>query len=141
MSQRASDVAEALVHEQVRALVGSQLRPNGRWSREKVRQAEDYMRAHLAEPLRIANIAGAVGLGTRSLELAFRRASDGTPLARLTTIRLEQARRRLLAGGGDDSVTSIALECGLAHLGRFAQLYRKTYGELPSETLRRSGKN
>jgi len=137
VSQRASDVAEALVHEQVRALVESQLRPQGRWARRKVRQAEEFMRAHFAEPLNVTDIAAAAGLGRRSLELAFRQASDGTPRARLTAIRLEQARRRLLTRGGDDGVTAIALECGFAHLGRFSQLYRRLYGELPSKTLRR----
>jgi AraC-like DNA-binding protein len=34
------------------------------------------------------------------------------------------------------TVTSVALDSGFAHLGRFAAAYRHHYGESPSETLR-----
>jgi methylphosphotriester-DNA--protein-cysteine methyltransferase len=37
----------------------------------------------------------------------------------------------------EESVTSIALSPGFAHMGRFAAEYRKTYGEMPSQTLRK----
>lgn len=104
---------------------------------KNVRQAEEFMRAHFAMPLRVADIAAAAGLRVRSLETAFQRVAGSTPWAKLTSIRLEQARLRLLTSDGTESVTSIALECGFAHLGRFARLYKKAFGELPSETLRR----
>jgi len=34
------------------------------------------------------------------------------------------------------SVTDIAYECGIFHLGRFAEAYNLKHRELPSETLR-----
>jgi AraC-like DNA-binding protein len=42
-----------------------------------------------------------------------------------------------MAGGGEASVTDIALRWGFNHLGRFSQLYRERYGEKPLATLRR----
>ncbi len=36
------------------------------------------------------------------------------------------------------TVTMVALDCGLAHLGRFSQEYSRKFGEAPSETLRRA---
>jgi len=38
------------------------------------------------------------------------------------------------------SVTNEAARWGFLHFGRFAQEYRALFGELPSETLRRSRK-
>jgi transcriptional regulator GlxA family with amidase domain len=55
------------------------------------------------------------------------------------TWALDLARRRLIASDpGKVTVTWIAIGTGFNHLGRFARYYRKTYGESPSETLRRS---
>jgi transcriptional regulator GlxA family with amidase domain len=36
------------------------------------------------------------------------------------------------------TATTIAYDCGFAHLGEFAQSYRSRFGEHPSETLRRA---
>ena len=50
---------------------------------------------------------------------------------------LAAARERLLRAATRDDVTSVAVELGFGHVGRFAQLYRKAFGEVPSETLKR----
>jgi AraC-like DNA-binding protein len=51
---------------------------------------------------------------------------------------LERARERLQSAEPTDTVTTIALECGFAHLGRFPTTYRTAFGELPTETLARA---
>jgi hypothetical protein len=61
-----------------------------------VRRAEDYLRAHLTEPLTLGDLARAVGCSSRSLQLAFRAARDTTPMAALQQARLERARQALL---------------------------------------------
>lgn len=104
----------------------------------KVSEAEEFMRANYSEPLSVARVADAVGIGTRSLQVAFRQFREMTPRARLTRIRLERAHEALCRGGESGSVTEIALACGFTHLGRFSQIYHATYGERPSDTLRRS---
>ena len=47
----------------------------------------------------------------------------------VTERRLAAARERLTRPGPRDDVTSVAVELGFGHVGRFAQLYRKTFGE------------
>lgn len=47
---------------------------------------------------------------------------------------------RLLAPLVGDTATSIAMECGILHLGRFSQRYKQAYGETPGETLRRTAR-
>jgi AraC-like DNA-binding protein len=104
----------------------------------RVRQAEELMHAHSDEPVSIRDIAQFLGVSVRSLQLAFAETHDGlTPRGVLNRIRLEKARARLLAADGDAQVTTVAMDSGLFHLGRFSQAYARAFGEKPSETLMR----
>ena len=51
--------------------------------------------------------------------------------------RLQAVRRHLQRAAAHESVSSIALHWGFAHLGRFAGDYLRRFGESPSATLRR----
>lgn len=104
----------------------------------RVRMAEEFMRAHSDEPLSMAEVAHEVGVGLRSLQLAFMEARAMGPRAVLLRMRLERARERLLAAKPAETVTMIAMDCGFAHLGRFPAAYRWAFGELPTETLARA---
>lgn len=102
-----------------------------------LRRAEDYMRAHAGQPLTLADIATAAGVGIRTLSAAFRDSRGTSPMAWLRELRLEGARQDLLAAGPADTVAEIAIRRGFGNLGRFAADYRRRYGETPSATLRR----
>ncbi len=102
-----------------------------------VRQAEAFMRAHAADHLTVAEIAGAVGVSVRSLQESFRRFRDTTPLEALRGLRLDGARADLMRAVPGTSVTSVALDWGFAHLSRFAIAYAERFEERPSETVRR----
>lgn len=104
-----------------------------------IRRAEDFIRAHIGSDITIAEVSSAAGISTRTLHRGFRSFRDTTPLGFIKAVRLSAARRALLAGE-QPSVTEIAASCGLAHLGNFARDYRRQFGELPSETLRRGSK-
>jgi len=104
----------------------------------RVRMAEEIMRDRSDEPLSMAAVAREVGVSLRSLQLAFMEARAMGPRDVLLRMRLERARERLLSAGPLDTVTSIALDCGFAHLGRFPAAYRIAFGELPTETLSRT---
>lgn len=106
----------------------------------RVRQAEDIIQAQSDDPVSIQDIARALGVSLRSLQLAFNEVHEGqSPRDYLTRVRLEKARQRLLAATPDKHVTTIALDSGFFHLSRFAQAYARTFGERPSETLARRG--
>lgn len=141
-TRRAALQLDTLVDEHIRRLFETeqQAAPDGgdESSARLVRTAEEFMRINHHEPLHVADIARAAGVSARRLQVAFKVVTDQTPWHRLTAIRLEQARLRLLARSANDSVSGIALDCGFTHLGRFSALYRATYHEAPSETLRRS---
>jgi transcriptional regulator GlxA family with amidase domain len=101
----------------------------------RVRRAEAVMLSRSADALSIATVAEELGLSLRSLQTAFRNVHGEGAKARLTRIRLERARRRLIEAAPYGRVTDIALECGFTHLGRFAAAYCSTFGERPCETL------
>ena len=103
-----------------------------------VRSAEEYMRGHLREPVTIDDITRAAGVTGRTLLRAFRRHRGTTTVGFLRILRLQAARRDLLAQDAREAtVTEIATRYGFYELGRFAGRYRSTFGELPSETLAR----
>ncbi|MDX2157151.1 MAG: helix-turn-helix domain-containing protein [Hyphomicrobiaceae bacterium] len=104
---------------------------------KSVRQARDYIHAHAAEPISFSQLATRLGVGLRSLQIAFRRELGCSPRDYLIACRLEVARARLMAAGEGVTVTQIALECGFTDMAVFARKYRENFGERPSETLRR----
>jgi len=135
------DWADALLDWAVEALSelqGIELPPlaEAASAERHVRSAEDFMRENVATISQIAEIARACGISTRTLEDAFRRVRHRTPVRVLNDLRLEEARRLLNSAAGPDTVTEAALCCGITHFGRFAQSYRRLYGEKPSETLK-----
>ncbi|MGI3169923.1 helix-turn-helix domain-containing protein [Pseudooceanicola sp. C21-150M6] len=134
----ASDLFAALVLEHIR-MIFMMVEDQAACERPQqalVRRAEDFMVAHLEDPLTVPIIAEALGVSVRQLQNAFRQSVGQSPWERLTAHRLDKARRNLLSGAGQ-TVTAIAFDCGFSHLGRFAQTYRSTFGETPSATLRR----
>ncbi|MBJ7385752.1 MAG: helix-turn-helix domain-containing protein [Mycolicibacterium sp.] len=85
----------------------------------------------------IQEIADAVHLSPRAVQYLFRRHLDTTPTEYVRRLRLHRAHQDLLAGNnGTTTVSAIAQRWGFAHTGRFAVLYRQTYGQSPHQTLR-----
>jgi AraC-like DNA-binding protein len=113
-------------------------RPTATPGRRTVRQALEYIEEHLSEPITMDDIAGHVGASIRSVQQGFRDDLGVTPMAYLRERRLERARAELADAAPSDgvTVTAVAERWGFNHLGGFAVLYRKRWGESPSETLR-----
>lgn len=102
-----------------------------------VRRAEDYIRANAREALTLERIADAAGCGIRTLSEGFRMARGTTPMNFLRQVRMAGVRSELEQGGAPGIVAEAALRWGFNHLGRFSVDYRRSFGESPSETLRR----
>jgi len=86
----------------------------------------------------LTEIAQRSGYSLRALELIFRRSVGMTPGRWFMTARLNGALRDLLTGEDFATVSDVAMKWGFRHMSRFAQYYRKAFGESPSETLTRS---
>nr|WP_281497521.1 helix-turn-helix transcriptional regulator [Ornithinimicrobium sp. F0845] len=76
-------------------------------------------------------------VSVRSLQLAFRRELDTTPMAHLRRVRLDRVHAELVRGDSQAgaTVTAIATRWGFPNNSRFAAQYRQAFGMLPSQTL------
>ena len=87
------------------------------------------MLAHAADPLRVADVARAVGLHENYAMSVFRQATGMTIGGFLTRCRLHKAQELLLSTNRD--VTSIALEVGFNSLSRFYESFGRQVGQSP----------
>ncbi len=102
-----------------------------------LRRAVAYIESHVEADIALADIAASVHVTPRALQYMFRRHMDTTPMEFLRTVRLDHAHRQLLASEPDTTtIQTVAAHWGFGHTGRFASMYRKTYGRNPSDTLR-----
>ncbi|MCG5470729.1 AraC family transcriptional regulator [Micromonospora sp. LAH09] len=102
-----------------------------------VRRACALISDHHSEALTVGDVAEALRVSVRTLQDCFRRELHTTPTAYLRAYRLDAAHRTLRSAEPGVSVTTVALQHGFVHLGRFATEYRARFGESPSATLRR----
>ncbi|MEU8895676.1 helix-turn-helix transcriptional regulator [Nocardia sp. NPDC048505] len=143
-------LTELVVHNLTRTLAAAALAvfPNttmdlhlqpgpGAVSTSAVQRAIDYLQANPARPITIAELATHAGTSVRALQNAFRSQHDTTPLEYLRRVRLDRARTDLRAAEPSDgyTVAVIAARWGFTHPGRFAQLYKETYGVSPKHEL------
>jgi AraC-like DNA-binding protein len=101
-----------------------------------VHRAIEYMRANLHRSLTMVDIADAVGISDRYLQLGFRRFRNTTPAMYLRQIRLEAVHAELSRPENRLPIHEVALKWGFTHMGRFAAQYRATFGVSPSETVK-----
>lgn len=100
--------------------------------------AIEIMEAHPEWDHTVGSLASAVGVSARSLQDAFRRHTEHTPMSYLRNVRLERAHQDLLAAEPDTTtVGKVAARWSLQHLSRFASAYHQRFGEHPSVTLRK----
>ena len=105
---------------------------------DAVRRVRDYLEANAQNGVDLVDIREIAGIPLRTLHHQFQRSLGITPLQLLRNIRLDRVRCELLRPQAGPSVTTVALNWGFDHLGRFSASYKQRFGETPRETVRRS---
>lgn len=104
-----------------------------------LQRTEQFMRANMRHDIYINEMCNAAGVSERALRYAFEDLLGISPNRYLSMLRLCTACRSLsLSDASRRSVKSVALSCGLWDLSRFADHYRRVFGELPRDTLMRA---
>lgn len=103
-------------------------------------QAQDFIHAHLHEQISMPLLCRELRISRRQLEYAFRTAFEVAPKEFIQLMRLNEGRRRLMTARRRGlSVTDVAMDVGVNHLGRFSTSYRELFGETPRATLLAGG--
>ena len=98
--------------------------------RQIVDHFEHVARANVGNFAHVADVSCIAGINQRTLSRAFREVRGIGPYRYLQHLRLSEVRR-----GG--TVTQAAMRFGFRELGSFGVLYRKAFGETPTETRQR----
>jgi transcriptional regulator GlxA family with amidase domain len=91
-------------------------------------------------PITVADMARAAGVPGRTLFKHFKDSRGVSPMQFVRNARLKAVHDALLRAAADATVSAIASQWGVGHLGRFSVEYRKRFGEHPSRTLARGRK-
>lgn len=103
-----------------------------------IARAVDLLHERPGEPWSSTVLARAVHVSLRSLQGGFREHVGRPPMTYLRDLRLSRIHDELKkAPAATTTVEAVAYRWGMLHMGRFAAAYRRTFGELPSQTLKR----
>lgn len=138
----AAEVAGQMLHETIRAGHGPQRRAPGKGAAPgagpgaepvppPVGKAIALIERNISEPMKVPQIAAALGLSQRQLERQFSRSVGCTVVQFGTLLRLQHAR--VLLTSTRLSVREIAAASGFNTLSHFAYAFRRCFGRRPSD--------
>ena len=97
-----------------------------------------YIEDNAHRDLTLSDLVEIAGMSARTLYSGFSRAYGIGPMAYLKRVKLGRCREDLLAASPEaEFVGDIAANWGFYHLSSFAHDFRREFGELPSESLKR----
>lgn len=100
-------------------------------SKQKLKQALEYIQAHLCEDLSLSAIANELGMSQYYFCHLFKRSTGMSPHQYLIRQRVERAQQLLRQPGR--TITSVAMECGFANQSHFAKYFRTCTGMNPNQ--------
>ena len=100
----------------------------------QVRQAIGWICSHYDQPLRIEHLARMTGMSVASFHRHFKIATGTSPLCYQKSLRLQQARRQLLAS---KDATRVGYSVGYESLSQFSREYTRMFGLPPLRDARR----
>jgi AraC-like DNA-binding protein len=129
----ATRIESEILYRLLRSSLGPVLR---QWSpadsaTTRVREVARWICAHYTEPLSIDAIAAAAHMSPASLHRHFKAATGMSPLKYQKSLRLQEARRRLVAG--DATAAQVAQAVGYVSATQFNREYRSAYGLPPGQ--------
>ncbi|MGF1679395.1 MAG: substrate-binding domain-containing protein [Candidatus Methylacidiphilales bacterium] len=100
-----------------------------------LRRAMEWMRLHYQQPVTIGTLCDTLKMNRRTLERKFHQHVKRSPRDQLLRLRLDRARQLLLET--DQTMDTVAAQCGFLDGERLAVVFRSACGEPPSAYRRR----
>jgi AraC family transcriptional regulator len=117
-----------------RLLIGHTSRPprssRGRLGQYALQRIRDYVFAHIAEPIQVAELAALVGRSEFHFSRVFARSVGMTPYRYVVHLRLQAAIQRMREGRM--GLAEIAAETGFADQSHMSRWVRRVHGVAPS---------
>jgi AraC-like DNA-binding protein len=104
---------------------------------ERLVRLQRWIDRHLDHDVTLDGLCRVAGVGPRSLQKALLAWRGQTPHEFVSSRRLAAARNRLESATSPVRVSTVALDCGFRHFGRFSASYRAAFGESLGETVRK----
>ncbi|MBK6977416.1 MAG: helix-turn-helix domain-containing protein [Cytophagaceae bacterium] len=96
-----------------------------------INQAKQFILTKLDQNISSAQLADELAISVRQLQRIFKEKLDTTPTNFITTIKMEEAAKMLLKN--EFNVSEIAYALGFSDPAYFTRLFKKYFGESPSE--------
>ncbi|MDO6694747.1 AraC family transcriptional regulator [Aliiglaciecola sp. 3_MG-2023] len=103
-----------------------------------VKRARDYIHDNIHLDISLEQLAMVTGVVPSTLNKHFSHFIGQSPMKYIRGQKLAAVHEVLQSSNENVSVTDVAIKYGFNHLGRFAEYYKRRYGERPSDTLQRS---
>lgn len=104
-----------------------------------VREVEDFITANIDQPLTLKDLYTAVKTSPRTLSYGIHDLFGISPMEYLKIKRLNGVRRTLkTCDPNQATISAIATNWGFWSMGHFSRDYKQLFGELPSETLKKT---
>ncbi|HLF31701.1 MAG TPA: AraC family transcriptional regulator [Xanthomonadales bacterium] len=102
-----------------------------------VRRAERLLRTAPETVSSVPSLAELVGARVRTLQIHCMRELQTSPGTMIANAKLDLIRTTLVQCPPRTTVTSAAIQSGWTQLGKLGAAYKRRYGELPSDTLKK----
>lgn len=99
-------------------------------------QARDYLSRNFVNPPTIPDLARRVGISQTKLKAGFRELTQATIYEFILKLRMEMATSLLRSG--NYRIADVAYKVGYEYPANFTHAFKKHYGSLPREYMRRS---
>jgi AraC family ethanolamine operon transcriptional activator len=103
-----------------------------------VREVDQYLIEAGSRPVTVTELLDVFRVSRRSLHRAFHDVLGIAPVTFNRNRRLGHVHSALKAGGPHTLISLVAAEHGFLQHGKFTQEYKRLFGELPSDTLRKA---
>lgn len=100
---------------------------------QQIRQAIDYLHAHLAQDISLDQLAQTVNLSSSHLRRLFKQATGLAPHQYLLKLRVNRAKELLLTGSF--SVGEVALQVGFADQSHLHRHFKRVFGVTPKAMI------
>ena len=120
-----------ICHSLIRSIVKTPAPKDRIADRIEVGRVMEYLHTHLGDKITVDLLAAIAHLSASHFSRVFREDMGKPPMEYVHDLRLERAKKLILAG--DSSITEIALECGFGSPSYLSTCFQKRYKMTPSE--------